>query len=340
MNLPKVKFLKDSELEESLAHYLCYLGKQIACGYYQDRRFIILPKPLSNYGRSVFFPDLKYPKSFWANASKYQQNDFKFRFDNPHDVPDNLVPTPEEVNRVEKNWQKYEKEFFETFQDVFPLFKINLINSINCSVSKFGTVGSFEFQNNKDGTYDFKFTHRADVKVSGIAEKIVSEFIYKDNPMLALGEWEIRENTVDFVLLKTKIGQIFNFDFQPTVTNHPELSENQVLESEKYFSKIGFPINSVFSISAQVLEINNQPVYNTFTQTEKRILICLTQNKNRLISYEEIGNLFWGEEASLEKFSLASIAKIMEKIRRKIKEHGVYQELIYTVRGQGYVLYD
>ena len=31
---------------------------------------------------------------------------------------------------------------------------------------------------------------------------------------------------------------------------------------------------------------------------------------------------------SLEKFSLASIAKIMEKIRRKIKEHGIYQETI------------
>lgn len=27
-------------------------------------------------------------------------------------------------------------------------------------------------------------------------------------------------------------------------------------------------------------------------------------------------------------------------IRRKIKDHGVYQELIFTIRGEGYVLYD
>ena len=86
--------------------------------------------------------------------------------------------------------------------------------------------------------------------------------------------------------------------------------------------------------------MNSKPIYNTFTQTEKRILKHLIEHKNELQPYNQIGNLFWGEEESLEKFSLASIAKIMEKIRRKIKEHGIYQEMIYTIRGQGYVLYD
>jgi DNA-binding response OmpR family regulator len=58
-----------------------------------------------------------------------------------------------------------------------------------------------------------------------------------------------------------------------------------------------------------------------------------------VVTYDQIGDWFWGEEAT-EKYSLYSIAKIMEKIRKKIKDTGVYQELIFTIRGQGYVVYD
>lgn len=347
MNLPKVTFLSGNELEDSLGHYLCYLGKQISCGYYSQRRMLLLPKPLPNYGRAVYFPDLNYQKEFWANVGKYTQNDFTYLFDpKTHALAKKLIfeagllPPNEEVSKIAAEWRKFEAEFFDAFKDVFPTFDVSKIGSISCTISKFGTQGSFEFQKHKNGTFDFKFTHRIDVKTSGIAEKILSEFIYMDNPILSLGEWEIRENTVDFVLLKTKIGQIFNFDFQPTVSSLPELSENEVLASEKYFQKLGFPLQSVFSVNRELLTVNGEPVHNTFTQTEKRILLHLIQNKNKLISYDEVGNLFWGEEESLEKFSLVSIAKIMEKIRRKIREHGIYQEMIYTIRSQGYVLYD
>ena len=61
--------------------------------------------------------------------------------------------------------------------------------------------------------------------------------------------------------------------------------------------------------------------------------------KGKVVNYDQIGDWFWGED-NLDKFSLYSVAKIMEKIRKKIKDQGVYQELIYTIRGQGYVLYD
>ena len=88
------------------------------------------------------------------------------------------------------------------------------------------------------------------------------------------------------------------------------------------------------------ITVNSVPVTSNFTPAEKRILTGLIENKGELLTYDEIGNLFWGEDGSLEKFSLYSIAKITEKIRRKIKNFGVYQELVYTVRGKGYVLYD
>lgn len=340
MALPTVTFPEGSELENSLANYLSYLGKQVACGFYQNRRFLILSKPLPHFGRSVYIPDLKFSQSFWAEAKKYTENDFVFKF--PQTQKSNLellrsadlTTKPESLEKIKKGWQKVEKQFFKTCQDFFPLFDFSKINAIACTVSPFGTQGSFEFQKQKNGKIDLRFTHRQDISPSGIAEKILSELVNLENPMMSLGEWEIRESIVDFLLMRTKLGQIFNFDFQPTVRTLPELSENLILESEAFCQKLGFPIKPIFSNGLDPLSEKR------FTQTEKRILLHLVSNRNKTVSYDEIGNQFWGEEESLEKFSLASIAKIMEKIRKKIKENGINQELIYTVRNQGYVLYN
>lgn len=346
MQPPLVSFSKNEALKNSLSHYLCYLGKQISCRFYQNRRFLVLPHALTSYGRSVFFPDLPYPKKYWQEVGKYTENDYPFSFDSIHKLAGDLInnsdleTTNEEIEKIEESWRKIEKNFFTVFSDFFPHYDLSKIGNITCTVSKFGTIGSFEFKKHKNGMIDLNFTHRIDQPNSGIAEKILSSFVNMDNPNFTQSEWEIRENTIDYLFLKTKLGQIFDFDYKPTVKNLPKLSENLVEKSENYLKKIGFPIKPSFSIDSGHLSIGSKPILNTFTETEKRILFLLISRRNQLISYDEIGNSFWGEEESLEKFSLMSIAKIMEKIRRKIKEHGIYQEMIYTIRSQGFVLYD
>lgn len=319
--MPKVIF---ETKPEAFANQLCYLAKQIACGFYQDRRFLVLPKLVAKETRSVYFPDLSYSKDFWKFFEKYKQSDFVYEF------PQKLVKLPPELITPEwpslKLWQKNESRFFELIREFLPNLPLKEIKNITILPTVFGTVGSFFFK--KEDRYTNLFcTVRLDFGPANLAGEILSVLYLTQEPTrLAIANWYQREAVIDFLLQNSKIGELFKFDYQPTVSDLPEIPENYVVESEKYLTKLGFPVKPI--------EINVR-----FTPSEKRIYDGLLANKGKTVSYDQIGDWFW-EENSLEKFSLQSIAKIMEKIRKKIKDQGIYQELIYTVRGQGYVLYD
>lgn len=342
MNYPKVKFTTD---HTALANHLCYLGKQISCGYYQNRRFLVLPKPLK-YGRSIYFPLLKTDRSFWDSFKHLTELDYVYHFPKTEKVAlellDQIELAPMEAKRKEAEaaWAKKEKPFFDYLKEFLPTYEIDKIEQIECLITPFGTMGSFHFDHLKNGHYQFHTTLRTDLGVSQVAEGIISLFFHIDNPLVTLTTWEHRESIMDFLLTKTKFAAIFDHEFIPTISDLPEINENLVAESEKYLASLGFPVKSILNVTNKQLKINDEVILNTFTQTERKILYHLIGSRNKLVSYDEIGDLFWGEEESLDKFSLQSIAKIMEKIRKKIKNHGVYQELIYTVRNEGYVLYD
>lgn len=342
MAYPKVTFFQNDP--ERLANYLCYLGKQIACGYYQDRRFLVLPRLLEKNARSVFFPDFAYPSSIWEGLKKFDRDVYIWNF-SPEITGLVKKFLDNEAYRcsIEKDWKRTEKEFFTCLSEFFPHMRLDKIKEINVTVSPWGTTGSFFFQKDKVGNYTFEMTNRTDMGPAEIAEKIISLLIHIEKPNTPIATWFQQEALVDYLLEHSKLGQIFDFNYCPTVGfDTVELPSNLVSESEAYLTKLGFPIKSIFDADFKnyTISINGEPMPRHFTPSERRILAGLIQNKNKLISYDQIGNMFWGEEASLEKFSLQSIAKIMEKIRKKIKDAGVYQELIYTVRGQGYVLYD
>lgn len=344
MNYPKTTFLEANQ--ENLANYLCYLAKQISCGFYQDRRFLVLPYLIPKDSRVIYFPDLPYTTKFWNNFASLKQNVFVFDFDKKVvDLAKELLASQEELLRsknssLEMTWRKIEPEFWKTVADFLPQLSINKINKIEILPTPFGSVGSFFFKRVGSKFY-FKITVRTDFGPAQIAETILTNLIWIDHPTPNLALWHQVEATVDFLLTKSKIGKLFDFDYVPTVTQLPEIPTNLAAESEQYLGKLGFPITSVLGYDNQHLIINNHVVYNHFTPSEKRILSNLITHKNEVIAYDQIGNWFWGDsEDALDKFNLYSVAKIMEKIRKKIKDQGVYQELIYTIRGQGYVLYD
>lgn len=332
MQQPKVNFIYDNL--DRQANYLCYLAKQIACRYDQDRRMFVLPRLIPQNASTIYFPNLAYPKSFWPHFKNYAQTDYIFYFPNePAEMAKKLL-TPDLIATSwssEKAWHVREKEFFATVKDFFPKFDLSKVAEINILVTKFGTVGSFYFEKLPARKLRFELTVREDFGSAQIAETILTLSLHLEAPKMSIANWFIRESIVDYLLTQTKIGKLFNFEYKPTV-NMDELSENLAAESAAYLSKLGFPNQPVLDIT----KMNGH-----FTPAEKRILEGLISNHNHLVTYDQIGELFWGtDEEALDKFNLYSIAKIMEKIRKKIKDQGIYQDLIYTVRSQGYVLYD
>lgn len=334
MNLPKVNFIYNDLNRQ--ANYLCFLAKQIACGSDQHHGMFVLPKLIAKNARTIYFPLLNYTREFWDYFKYYNETSYVFFFPKePFELAEKLLPKELIATswQGEKEWKVKEKEFFTIVTEFFPKFNLSKVAEINVLVTKFGTVGSFYIEKLKGNKLRYELTVREDFRPAQIAETILTLSLHLDAPKkIPSTNWFIRESIVDFLMTETVIGQIFDFEYQPTVSFEiNQITENFAAESSAYLTKLGFPLESVLK------DIDTR----FFTQSENRILTGLIARKNQLITYDQIGELFWGkEEADLDKFNLYSIAKIMEKIRKKIKNQGIYKELIYTIRGQGYVLYD
>jgi hypothetical protein len=71
-----------------------------------------------------------------------------------------------------------------------------------------------------------------------------------------------------------------------------------------------------------------------FTYQERRVLIELVSAKGTIVGYEHIGSSMWGTNS--EHFSLWSIAKCIQRIRKKLQSVGISPKRIRNVSGKGY----
>lgn len=67
------------------------------------------------------------------------------------------------------------------------------------------------------------------------------------------------------------------------------------------------------------------------------VLKLIIKNKDKVVTFDEIAENIWQEQVD-DKFSLESLAKIIQNLRNKIRNQGVKKEVIFTKRGNGYLL--
>lgn len=96
-------------------------------------------------------------------------------------------------------------------------------------------------------------------------------------------------------------------------------------KSEKYLEKLGF------SIKTEIPKLKN------LTRQEQDVLNILHANSGKIVSFDEIAEVLWKEKSD-DKFSLEAMAKVIENLRKKIKQVGINKEIIFTKRGSGYLL--
>ena len=233
MGYPKVQFIEANK--ENLANYLCYLAKQISCGFYQDRRFLVLPRLIEKESRAIYFPDLPYTTKFWNNFASLKQNVFVFEFEKK------VVEMAEEMLKQVQHDKSVIPNSFRDLKIAEDWRKIEILPT------PFGSVGSFFFKR-VGRKFDFKITVRDDFGPAQIAETILTNLIWIDHPTPNLALWHQVEATVDFLLTKSKLAKLFNYKYVPTVISLPEISENFVAESEKYLEKLGFPVHTSLKV--------------------------------------------------------------------------------------------
>lgn len=98
-------------------------------------------------------------------------------------------------------------------------------------------------------------------------------------------------------------------------------------DSNKIVSK-DFTLN----ISESKLEKDGKEI--ELTKNERKILQCLLNNRNKIVSREEIMDFLWSTDEFVDDNTLTVN---ITRVRNKLEEFGL-KELLETKRGQGYIL--
>jgi hypothetical protein len=106
--------------------------------------------------------------------------------------------------------------------------------------------------------------------------------------------------------------------------------------------KDGMPMtdtsSSSIALSGESIRIFGTSADSMLTHQERRVLAELIKQKGEAVTYENIGTIMWGSHS--DRFSLWSIAKLIERVRKKISAVGIARTTIKNVSGKGYLYRD
>lgn len=224
-----------------------------------------------------------------------------------------------DLNYSSKFWRLISKSKACDLGDTFPKAAVMEVNSkikvkkskrvtykgitFDLLETKYGTVGSFNkyVMTNRTGNSKQEFE-----KTFTLMKLLIKN---KDRGEIGDVIWHKRNAVIEYLFGKFKSQESL------------ELAKQSV----EYLEKLGF---------SKKIKI---PVLTNLTKQEEDILNLLQQNKGSIVSFDEIANTLWKNKVD-DKFSLEAMAKVIENLRKKIKEVGINKELIFTKRGSGYLL--
>lgn len=332
--MPKVEFIDKLEKQ---AEYLCFLAKAIQKGEFQNLGFLVLPYPVPRNRLSVYFPDLPHSSCFWRLISKCQSEDLgkPFPQDCLKEVASYLKSSELGEQRLDKDrqimaaWRQKEEGFFALTEKFLASNRItSRLSAIEFLLTDFGTCGSF-YPLKENGELKIVATFRRDFPVSEIGRTLLLAFYRLQTKRRAIvgPSWQQRKAAVDYLVEKTIFSQLFPKHRVAKGNLDAQIAPKLVAESQAFLSRLGFPPTTKIKPAF----LSDLPLQ------ERKVLELLLGNRGSLVSYDQIAQMIWGNQAE-EKFSLWSMAKLIQNLRRKLQERGIYKNLIITARKQGYLL--
>lgn len=333
MKYPKINI--NSDYTDDLgSEHICFLAKGISQYEYQSNGFYVLPYLSKNNSKSVFFPDLPYSKSFW----KYIQN-------NPNKnlcdtFPKNAVSevksllkvnttSLKKLEEIKNEWLKIEKGFFTDVSKFLDFEKeLSKVSEINILLTPYGTIGSFN-PPRIGNKFKLFVTSRIDIGVGNIAVLILQNlFVIKTRlgGEINTNEYLRRMSSIAFLFKHTYFKKYYP-KFKDLLDTNYDYNEKETNDSNIFLTKLGFPQKDI------VIDLEDR----NFTKQELIILKLLLKNKNKVVSFDDLAENIWQEQVD-DKFSLESLAKIIQNLRNKIRNQGIKKEVIFTKRGKGYLL--
>lgn len=105
----------------------------------------------------------------------------------------------------------------------------------------------------------------------------------------------------------------------------------------KEFMKTHQEFRGEIKLKSNHIYLNQVPIDTFFSRKEQRIIRVLIENKNHMVSRDEIARHIWPINTQ-NHYSDWAIDQLMARLRRRLRELSIPPTLLHVVRGKGYLL--
>lgn len=348
ISFQKMKYQIVSTLESEYKRIL-FTASGIKNNIYQELGFLILPKLNKKLASNqVIFPySAQLEKTFWKKVSalKYHNLNYKMSKNDLQFVsyyfPNIPVLEKKYLKKIENQINSQKNKFLETVVSIFG--DSRQINEVKIYITNYGTGASYiHIDKEKSINIYLRKDRPVEIAFAQIVNAIVHTDLQKQPRKNHIIDqtWKNKNIIVGYLYQNTPLKQLYLEEKTLNHTLQNKIPFDLSLQSQSYLRKLGFQVQPV-------LTLENNNLFNHITQTrldfltfeEEKVLKFLITNKNKIVTFAEIGDVIWGKE-SPQKYSLYAISRIIFEIRSKLKANGINKEIIQTQRKKGYYLQD
>jgi hypothetical protein len=327
--------------KESEANRLIQTAVNIGNGFFHLHNFL----PMSDeYAKAqmpneVYLPRIAYSTipNFWKKVAQLNhsvlpiidRNDFTDKLLSL--MPSNLSEPDD--NEIKSQWSKYGRKIIGEIYKLIPE-RIYSIITITVYLTRYGTTCSFNVPNTWPSEIVVFLRH--DQGIFALTEAIISSLIKNQALVDDKATWDEIEAVVDWLLLHSPLSKTLKpFLAEGTLTTVRRHNKTREKMSEDFLKTIGAPnFYQTFSIK------NNQVIFDRhrlvgLTAREDNILKALINKSPNILTFDQMAMIVGMNE---ENFSLTTLAKMIERLRRKVEKNGLTSSYIATASGQGYYL--
>ncbi len=331
---------------DSETNRLLGLLRQISSGFYRINGFHPIPLAQKlNSDSTVPIPDLPYLTipNFWKKVNQIN-TDEKLQLTQPEffsqvrNLLSNYGLPQANYQKVLEAWQSAENDVMTEIIRILPTKK-DYISQIVIHPTVFGTTSSFNQIIKKSEILTIYLRH--DQGIFAITESILTSLIVNDIYNDFQGLWQEAEMLTDWLVTQSSIVNILNKysnsdSFKPTMLLVRNEQINQFKkESSAFYTKLGLHVpDNHFSIKGNNIYYAGKKLHN-LNPKEIKIFESLIANKHDALHYDILGEIIYGKEID---WSLYSLSKTIERLRRKLEKNGISGSYIQTVRGFGFLL--
>lgn len=220
------------------------------------------------------------------------------------------------VERLQKEWLEAERIFFKKLKFYFP--KIESVE-IYIEPSVYGTIGKYHIKQDRN----ILINPRYDRKLIDIQKLLINALTHyfmfdpKDSMEALSPIWQEKQKIARQI--QESIFPSPKFKSLTEILDR-QFSGKLAEKSIRYLQELGF---------IKLIKVDKP---TNLTKNESAVFDLLNENKNKIVSFDDIADSIW-KENSAEKYSEYAITKQIERLKKKLPKN-----VIHVQRGVGYIL--